>query len=137
MLRIPEQPKMPYLHVRSKGILKMTRSVLPPCRSVAVMPLEAVANTILPCDLIFERMRLIRYVSPVIPRCIEKHDIHGVLLLGTFSCSSISRNALHTWCWPLVRLLCSCSVRIANSSWSYSISLRYSLARRCSAIFSV
>ena len=52
---------------KSSGILKVLCNVRPPVNSVAAMPLDAVANAILPSDHSFARIRLIKKVLPVSP----------------------------------------------------------------------
>ena len=46
--------------------------VQPPVKSVAAIPLEAVANAILPSHLILARIRLIKNVLPVPPGASKK-----------------------------------------------------------------
>ena len=52
---------------KSNGILNMLCKVRPPVNNVAAIPLDAVANAILPSDQSFARIRLIRNVLPVPP----------------------------------------------------------------------
>ena len=52
---------------KSKVILKVLCKVCPPVNSVAAIPLDAVANAILPSDRSFARIRLIKNVLPVPP----------------------------------------------------------------------
>ena len=54
-------------HCKSSGILKVLCNVWPPVNKVAAMPLDAVANAILPSDHSLARMRLIKKVLPVPP----------------------------------------------------------------------
>ena len=48
---------------RSSGILKMLCNVQPPVNNVAAIPLDAVANAILPSDHSLARMRLIKSLT--------------------------------------------------------------------------
>ena len=52
---------------KSKGILKVLCNVRPPLNNVAAMPLDAMANAILPSDQSFARIILIKNVLPVPP----------------------------------------------------------------------
>ena len=47
---------------KSKGILKVLCKVRPPVNNVAAIPLDAVANAILPSDRSFAKIRLIKNV---------------------------------------------------------------------------
>ena len=52
---------------KSSGTLKVLCNVWPPVNKVAAIPLDAVANAILPSDHSLARMRLIKNVLPVPP----------------------------------------------------------------------
>ena len=52
---------------KSSGILKVLCNVGPPVNNVAAIPLDAVANAILPSDHSFAKIRLIKNVLPVPP----------------------------------------------------------------------
>ena len=56
-----------FIACKSSGTLNVLCKVRPPVNSVAAMPLDAVANAILPSDQSFARIRLIKKVLPVPP----------------------------------------------------------------------
>ena len=64
---------------KSRGILKVLCKVQPPVNNVAAIPLDAVANAILPSDRSFARIRLIKNVLPVPPGA-SKNNIPPSLL---------------------------------------------------------
>ena len=61
---------------KSSGILKVLCNVQPPVSKVAAMPLDAVANAILPSDRSLARMRLIKKALPVPPGASKNNIPH-------------------------------------------------------------
>ena len=66
---------------KSSGILKVLCNLRPPVNNVAAMPLDAVANAILPSYRSFARIRLIEKVLPVPPGASKNNIPPSSLLI--------------------------------------------------------
>ena len=66
---------------KSSGILKVLCNVWPPVNNVGAMPLDAVANAILPSDHSLARIRLIRKVLPAPPGASKSNILPSLLLI--------------------------------------------------------
>ena len=87
-----------------KRILKVLCKVRPPVKSVAAIPLDAVANAILPSDLILARIRLIKKVPPKIVHLPDSYQPWNKIMSYTSRWSTVNKAALCSIVYSVHRL---------------------------------
>ena len=99
---------------KSNGIFNVLYKVRPQVNNVVAIPLDALANAILPSDQSFARIRLIKKILLVPPRA-SKNTMPPSFL------SIMEQKQSYTSCWSVISKVTLCSAYVAYvhcSPWS-------------------